>query len=151
MAVKRRVYGGVVNQRKQQRNSPALSLFFTSIVKALLVPFTLFFKLFEWFFNVIDKRFGRQFFIVSTAFIGFVLISINFIQLFTSAKSSKDIINLYGGTVERARRGNIFYRDAKLAREIPLTTTELVASIAIDPNYLKKAFEKGYLTKSLLN
>jgi cell division protein FtsI/penicillin-binding protein 2 len=147
MAVKRRVYGGVVNQRKQQRNSPALSLFFTSIVKALLVPFTLFFKLFEWFFNVIDKRFGRQFFIVSTAFIGFVLISINFIQLFTSAKSSKDIINLYGGTVERARRGNIFYRDAKLAREIPLTTTELVASIAIDPNYLKKAFEKGYLTK----
>jgi cell division protein FtsI/penicillin-binding protein 2 len=148
----RRVYGArnITKYNKNTATSSSQTIVLSWLFRAVLVPFSLLFKLFEWFFEVMDRRFGRQFFILVTAVIATVLISVNFIQLFTSAKSSKDIVNLYGGTVERSRRGNIFYRDSKLARDIPLTTTELVASVAIDPNYLKKQFEKGYLTKEMV-
>ena len=109
-------------------------------------PFRILFRLLYIITTFLDKYIPRILVLRGFMWVCFIALVFNFNLLFNNAESV-NVDNPYtAANVYPARRGNIFYRDIKFDRNIPLTQTTQSAEISIVPSYLRSQIDAGKYT-----
>lgn len=120
----------------KNKNSPDYLRFLTPIFRIFGVALAQIFKLFQYLFYRLEGKVGRLFFIQTVFVIASSLVIYNLWFVFsTNTANVTSNLNSYIQLVP-AKRGNIYYRNLKFNKVIPLTTSEASATISFDPQYL---------------
>ena len=123
-----------------------LNLFFKGLLLIVTFPFKIVGTVLNWFFVHIIRIIGKYLILKTVFALFFGLILVNLNGIVAPFGASAETFNPSFGEIYTPRRGNIYYQDIKLDKNIALTQTEVNSTIFFDPSYIKTKIAEGATT-----
>lgn len=138
------------NHQRAEKNPSSKTPFFkilTNLLIIVLIPFYVLWKIIDVVSTFLDKFIPRLSLVKGVGVLLFFSVVASFFNIFSQSKEKYANYEKNAYNIIPARRGNIYIHNTVGAKDISLTSSQIVGTITIDPKHLKERFEKKTLKK----